>query len=106
MTTITYREYYGKNLIIAEGHCGSAPKGSDLVCAGFSCLMYTLLNTLSDEESSDRLRFVRKIVRDGYMCLEFEGFDYSRERIKGIVDTFLTGVYMLSEIYPLNVQVE
>lgn len=106
MTKLTYREYYGKNLIIAEGHSGFAPKGSDLVCAGFSCLIYTLLNTLSDEESSDRLRFVRKIIRDGYMCLEFEAFDFSRERIKGIVDMFLTGVYMMSELYPQNVKVE
>ncbi len=106
MTTVTYRDYYGKNLIIAEGHSNSAPKGQDLVCAGISCLVYTLLNTLADEEASSRIKFVRNIVRDGYVCLEFEIFDFARDRVKGIVDGFMTGLYMLSESYPQNVKIE
>ncbi len=106
MTTVTYRNYYDKTLIIAEGHSNSAPRGQDLVCAGVSCLVYTLLNTLVDEESSDRVRFSRKIVRDGYVCMEFEPFDFSRERVKGIVDTFMTGLYMLAESYPQNIRIE
>ena len=106
MTTVTYRDYYDKTLIIAEGHSGSAPRGQDLVCAGISCLVYTLLNTLADEEASGRIRLVRNVVRDGYVCVELESFGFSRERIKGIVDTFMTGVYMLSESYPGNLRVE
>lgn len=106
MTSVTYREYYDNTLIIAEGHSNSAPKGQDLVCAGISCLVYTLLNTLADEEASDRIRLTRKIVRDGYVCLEFEPFDFSRERVKGIVDCFMTGVYMLSESYPHNLKID
>ncbi len=106
MTTVTYRDYYDKTLIIAEGHSCSAPKGQDLVCAGISTLIYSLLNTLADEDSGDRINFIRQIIRDGYVCLEFESFDFSRERVKGIVDAFMTGVYMLSESYPQNVRIE
>ncbi len=106
MTTVTYRDYYDKTLIIAEGHSGSAPKGQDLVCAGVSALVYTLLNTLADEDTSDRIKFVRNIVREGYVCLEFEIFDFARDRVKGIVDSFMTGLYMLSESYPQNVKIE
>ena len=106
MTRVTYRDYYDKTLLIAEGHSNSASKGQDLVCAGISCLIYALLNTLADEEASDRIKFYRKVIRDGYVCLEFEPFDFSRERVKGIVDGFMTGLYMLSESYPHNVKIE
>ena len=106
MTMVTYRDYYDKTLIIAEGHSGSAPRGQDLVCAGVSCLVYMLINTLIDEEASGRIRLVRNVVRDGYVCVELEPFDFSRDRVKGIVDAFMTGIYMLAEGYPNNLRVE
>lgn len=106
MTKVTYRQYYDKFLIIAEGHSESAPKGSDLVCAGFSSLVYTLINTVADESASGRVKLIRNIIRDGYVCLEFEPFDFAHDRVKGIVDTFLTGVYMLCENFPDNIKTE
>lgn len=100
MTRITYREYHDNILFIAEGHSGYSDRGSDIVCAGISCLVYTLINTLLDEEASDRVRLVRKIIRDGYVCLEVERFDFSKERINGIIDACITGFQMLQDNYP------
>lgn len=100
MTKITCREYRDNMVIIAEGHSGYGDRGSDIVCAGISVLVYTLVNTLLDEEASDRIKLVRRVVRDGYVYIEIERFDFSRERIDGIIDAFNTGLYMLSETYP------
>lgn len=106
MTKVYFRHYYDKFLIVAEGHSGFAENGKDVVCAGVSTLLYTLLNTLLDEESSDRVRIMRNIVRDGYMSIEFEAFDYAKERVNGIVDACITGLQMLAEAYPHNVRME
>ncbi len=100
MTTIYHREYYDKQLISVEGHSGYSDYGTDIVCAGVSTLIYTLLNCMLDEEASGNLKLVRNIVRDGYICLEIEFFDFSKERVKGIFDACITGLLMLSENYP------
>jgi uncharacterized protein YsxB (DUF464 family) len=81
MTYITTREYRDNYLVIAEGHSGYGNRGSDIVCAGISTLVYALINTLLDEEASDRIKLVRKILRDGYAFIEIKRFDFSQERI-------------------------
>ena len=106
MTRVFYREYYDKALIIAEGHSGFDIEGRDIVCAGISTLVCTLINCLKDEESADRLKLVRDIVRDGYICFEIEYFDFSKERIRAIIETCISGLYMLSEQYPRYISFE
>ena len=103
MTEILYRKYYDRHLIIIEGHSGFSIKGEDIVCAAVSCLAFTLLNTISDEVSDDRAKFIRNIVRDGYMCLEVLPFSFGEERVEAIFDTVLTGLCTLSDEYPENV---
>jgi uncharacterized protein YsxB (DUF464 family) len=106
VTRITCREYHDNILFIAEGHSGYGDRGSDIVCAGISCLVYTLINTLLDEESSDRVHLVRQIIRDGYVCLEIEKFEFSKDRVNGIIDACMTGFYMLRDNYPEAVKIE
>lgn len=105
MTSVYFREYYGRHYITIKGHSGYKPSGEDLVCAGASTLSYTLLNTLLDEEASENLKLIRKIIRDGYMHFEIELFDFSKQRICGILDACLTGFQMLEESYPDYVRV-
>jgi uncharacterized protein YsxB (DUF464 family) len=100
MTHITLREYHDNILLIAEGHSGYGSRGADIVCAGISTLICALINTLLDEEASDRLRLVRKVIRDGYVCLEIKCFSFSYERINGIIDLFRTGLLMIGDSYP------
>ena len=106
MTHVTLREYRDNYLVIAEGHSGYADRGFDVVCAGISCLVYALINTLLDEEASDRIRLVRKVIRDGYVYFEIKRFDFSRERIDGIIDLFTTGLLMLEETYPNSIRID
>ena len=106
MTRVTYRSYYDRFLVIVEGHSGYARCGEDVVCAGISTLVYTLVNTMLDEESSGNIRLKRNIIRDGYVCLEIELFEFSGNRIKGIIDAFMNGIMMLQESYPKNIFVE
>ncbi len=106
MTKVFYREHYDRTLIIIEGHSNFAEYGKDIVCAGISTLIFTLVNMVLDEECYKRLKLIRNIVRDGYVCLEFESFDFSEERISGVVDTVMTGFLMLAEQYPKHIIVE
>ena len=82
MTKIFYREYYDRNLIIIEGHSGYDVSGSDVVCAGVSALVCTLVNCLRDECSAERIQLLRDVVRSGYVCFEVESYDFAKERIK------------------------
>ena len=106
MTKVYYREYYGKVLVSVEGHSGFAASGSDPVCAGISTLVYTLINSVLDEEGDGRLKLSRKVIRDGFALLEIEKFDFAKERTEGILNTFLTGAMMLQESYPDYIRVE
>ncbi len=106
MTKVCYREYYDKTLLTIEGHSGFASRGNDVVCAGISTLACAFINSILDEESNGRLKLHRKIIRDGYVCFEIEKFDFSKERITGMVDGFLTGFMMLAENFPQNIVME
>ncbi|MBQ4103473.1 MAG: ribosomal-processing cysteine protease Prp [Clostridia bacterium] len=106
MTTVFYREYYDRYLLIVEGHASFSEKGKDIVCSAVSILVYTLLNMLKDEESDKRLKLKREIVRDGYLCVEIEPFDFSKNRTKGIIDTVVMGLALLNQEYPENVRLE
>ncbi len=105
MTNVYFREYYDHYYITLRGHSGFSRNGEDIVCAGISTLAYTLLNVLSDEEASGNIKFIRNIVCDGFMHFEFSFFDFSKERIKGIVDMCLTGLMMLEENYPEHIRI-
>ncbi len=92
-------------IISVEGHADYSKSGKDIVCAGISTLAYTLLNCLLDEEASNNIKFIKKIIRDGYMYMEIKIYDFSDVKIKGIINAILTGFLMLEESYPENIRV-
>lgn len=106
MTKVCFREYYDKTLLTIEGHSGYGTRGKDVVCAGISTLVGAFVNCILDEESNGRLKLHRNIIRDGYICFEIEKFSFSKERIEGIMDAFLTGFVMLAESYPDYITME
>ena len=106
MTRVLYRKYYGNDLIVIEGHSGFDSVGKDIVCAGISTLVCTLVNCLRDECSDERIRLVREIINPGYVCFEVESFDFAKERITGILDAVFTGFSMLADIYPEHISIE
>ena len=53
---MTKIEYNIEELFLnAEGHAGAAEPGEDIVCAGISALVQTLLNMMNEEEGNGRL---------------------------------------------------
>jgi uncharacterized protein YsxB (DUF464 family) len=61
---------------------------------------------LKDEECDGRLKIRREALRDGYFCVEVEPFDFSKDKIKGIVETIVMGLALLNEEYPEFVKLE
>jgi uncharacterized protein YsxB (DUF464 family) len=106
MTRVYFREYYDRYLLIVEGHADYNKNGDDIVCAAVSVLVYTFLNMLKDEECDGRLKIRREALRDGYFCVEVEPFDFSKDKIKGIVETIVMGLALLNEEYPEFVKLE
>ncbi len=106
MTKVFYREYYDNIIINIEGHSRYGDSGNDIVCAGVSALAYTLLNTLLDEEASGNIKLIRNIVADGVVNLEIKSFDFSKNRIDGMLYLIMTGFYMLEESYPDYIKIE
>lgn len=82
------------NKIVATGHAGYDVEGRDIVCAGFSALVYTLI------ESIQRLTNTKidATVKSGYTKIELPN-NISKE-CKLIVESFLLGVEMMAESYP------
>ena len=67
-----------------SGHSGYAPTGSDIVCAGVSTLVYTLINSCRCEISGETVR-----VKDD----------------RRVFDAVLCGLMMISEKFPKNLRV-
>lgn len=106
MTKVYKREYYDNILITLEGHSGYGMKGNDIVCAGVSTLVCNFVNCIKDEEADGRIKLHRDIIRDGYVHFEIEIFDFAKQRVEGIIESFLKGLYMLAEEYPQYVKFE
>ncbi len=66
------------------GHAEYAPKGQDIVCAGVSTLVYTLIN--------------------GCRC-EIVGATVRVKDDRRVYDAVLTGLKMISEKFPKNLRV-
>ncbi|MBQ4602771.1 MAG: ribosomal-processing cysteine protease Prp [Clostridia bacterium] len=66
------------------GHAEYAPKGKDIVCAGVSTLVYTLINGCRCEITGETVR-----VKDD----------------RRVYDAVLTGLKMISEKFPKNLRV-
>ena len=67
-----------------SGHAGYAPKGQDIVCAGVSALVYTLINGCRCELAGETVR-----VKDD----------------RRVYDAVLTGLKMISKKFPKNLRV-
>ena len=78
MITVKFFEKNDRYGISANGHAGYAPKGQDIVCAGFSTLMYSLSNYL-DEHAKDYNWHVLENVVDEDEDMNIEVLDKTGE---------------------------
>ena len=64
------------------------------------------INCIKDEEADGRIKLHKSIIRDGYVHFEIEIFDFAKQRVEGIIESFIKGLYMLSDEYPQYVKFE
>lgn len=82
-----------------EGHAGYAPHGQDIVCASISALTQVFIASV-EELTSDKLKCD---IRPGNTVIEYGNLG---EQAQVLLDSFLLGVKMISDSYPLYVRME
>lgn len=85
--------------ITVQGHAGYDVIGKDIVCAGVSTLIQTLIQSIQ-ELTADKIEYEMKAgnVSIKFWCLSGEA--------RTLINAFFIGVEMIAESYPDNVRVE
>jgi uncharacterized protein YsxB (DUF464 family) len=89
---------YNKNSVSIKGHAGYAPIGQDIVCAGISTLVQTLIQSVEDlctDEISYHLQPGSVEIKHGNLTKDAQL----------LLDSFFIGCYMIADRYPKHVQV-
>lgn len=95
MITVTIE----KNKIKASGHAGAAPKGQDLVCAAFTMLCHSLI------ESFGKLTVDSFIYKIDSGSFYFECALPSRQG-ELLINSYIAGVQLLAASYPEYITVQ
>lgn len=83
--------------LTADGHAGYAEAGNDIVCAGISALVQSLVYSL-EALTSDRIRYQ---IGPGHMEVKYKDLS---EQGRLLVDSFFIGVSDIAAAYPEYVQ--
>lgn len=84
-----------------EGHAGFGVTGADPVCAGVSVLCFTLINAAEDFGLHLYINEQEAVI-ELRCCPDKE----QEERCRFLFDTITSGLEMLAESYPDNVQMK
>lgn len=96
---VTYQKKKDTYRLKMDGHCNSAPKGYDLVCAGASTLCLTLAQVLRNNEAM--LRKPPKVeLNDGDAELAWTPTEDDEATLNNVLYTILTGYEVLAYNYP------
>lgn len=94
MIWIVYNRKSGE--LVAEGHAGSAPTGQDIVCAGVSTCLDTMVYMLAYLLPSQR---VAEYSSHGYQRIRAKG-----RRARRIMDAAAAVLRQIAEQYPDHVR--
>ena len=83
--------------ITITGHANFAPIGQDIVCAGVSALVQTLIQSV-EELTTDTIQYDMQpgSVHIKFWCLS--------DQSKVLVDAFFIGIKQIADNYPCNVK--
>ena len=84
--------------ILMTGHANYAEPGKDIVCAGISALVQTLIQSI-EELTVDKIKYV---MSPGTVDIEWGNLS---EQAQLLVSSFFVGVEMIASEYPDNVKV-
>ena len=80
-----------------KGHAGYDKPGKDIVCAGVSTLVQTLIQSI-EELTSDKIQYS---MSPGTVDIKFGNLS---ERAQALTGSFFVGIRMIADEYPENVQ--
>ena len=87
-----------KDGITIEGHANYAEYGKDIVCAGMTALMRTLVKSIEDL-TEDEIEYE---ISSGKVDIHYRNLS---EKSKTLVDSFFVGVCMIANEYPEYVKI-
>lgn len=87
---------YQNNHIIIKGHANYAPIDQDIVCAGVSTLVQTLIQSI-EELTADKIKYV---MSPGKVDIKYGNLS---EQAQLLVDSFFVGLRLIADEYPENV---
>lgn len=83
--------------IEVTGHAKHGPPGQDIVCAGVSALIQTMILSI-ETLTADTIKYD---VSPGMVDIYYENLS---ERAQVLVDSFFIGIEMIADEYPNNVK--
>lgn len=87
-----------KDGIRVEGHAQYGPPGEDIVCAGITALVQTLIRSVEDL-AHDKIEYD---ISPGRADIRYGNLS---EKSRLLVDSFFVGVCMIADEFPENVRV-
>ena len=87
-----------KDEIKISGHANYAVHGSDIVCAGVTALMQTLIKSIEDL-TEDKMEYE---ISPGRVDIKYGDLS---EKSKTLVDSFFIGVCMIADEFPDYVRI-
>ena len=87
------------NGITMSGHAGYAEPGQDIVCAGVSALVQTLIQSI-EELTQDEIQYS---MQPGAVDIKMRNLS---EQAQLLVDSFFVGVQLIAGEYPDNVKID
>ena len=76
-----------------SGHAGYAELGKDIVCAGVTALMQTLIQSI-DDLTEDKIEYR---ISPGKAEIEYRNLS---EKSKTLVDSFFVGIRLIADEFP------
>ena len=93
--------------IRAEGHAGYAETGKDIVCAGVSVLMETLLGRmLEEQQKTGDVQVTWSAGERGNMAVSVRAQPWRQSWARNLFDLTVYGLRSLAETYPEHVKIE
>ncbi len=88
-----------KNHIRVSGHAGHAPPGQDIICAGVTALVQTLVESV-ETLTADKIEYE---ISPGKADIYYGNLS---EQSKVLVDSFFIGICMIADEFPDNVRLD
>ncbi len=89
-----------KDEIKISGHANYAVPGSDIVCAGVTALVQTLIKSIEDL-TEDKIEYV--ISPEGMVDIKHENLS---EKSRTLIDSFFIGICMIADEFPENIRIK